>query len=143
MSAQRLTDNQIISGVFAAVPFVKDCIIHCGLNQITFYDRSYYDKDRRGFTIDETNKISADSISVKISEAIEWANEIRKRSGMSVFPTDQRKIVYVGRKGFISDVDPTNKQTMIQTTSLKHYTELKAKGVSVQLVTKQDLNGND
>lgn len=29
---------------------------------------------------------------------------------------------------------------MISTTSLKHYKELKAKGVSVQLVTKGDLN---
>jgi len=30
---------------------------------------------------------------------------------------------------------------MIRTTSLKHYKELKAKGISCQLVTKQDLNG--
>ena len=29
---------------------------------------------------------------------------------------------------------------MIRTTSLKHYKELKAKGVSCQLVTKADLN---
>jgi hypothetical protein len=29
---------------------------------------------------------------------------------------------------------------MIQTTSLKHYKELKSKGVNVQLVTKSDLN---
>jgi len=29
---------------------------------------------------------------------------------------------------------------MIRTTSLKHYKELKSKGISVQLVTKQDLN---
>lgn len=29
---------------------------------------------------------------------------------------------------------------MIRTTSLKHYKELKAKGVNVQLVTKSDLN---
>ena len=29
---------------------------------------------------------------------------------------------------------------MIRTTSLKHYKELKAKGINVQLVTKQDLN---
>ena len=29
---------------------------------------------------------------------------------------------------------------MIKTTSLKHYKELKAKGVSVQLVTKNELN---
>jgi hypothetical protein len=29
---------------------------------------------------------------------------------------------------------------MISTTSLKHYKELKAKGVSVQLVTKADIN---
>jgi len=28
---------------------------------------------------------------------------------------------------------------MIRTKSLKHYKELKAKGVTVQLVTKQDL----
>lgn len=28
---------------------------------------------------------------------------------------------------------------MIKTTSLKHYKELKSKGISVQLVTKQDL----
>ncbi len=28
---------------------------------------------------------------------------------------------------------------MIKTTSLKHYKELKLKGISVQLVTKQDL----
>lgn len=29
---------------------------------------------------------------------------------------------------------------MVRTTSLKHYKELKAKGICVQLVTKQDLN---
>ena len=29
---------------------------------------------------------------------------------------------------------------MIKTTSYKHYKELKAKGVNVQLVTKSDLN---
>jgi len=29
---------------------------------------------------------------------------------------------------------------MIRTTSLKHYKELKAKGINVELVTKQDLN---
>jgi len=29
---------------------------------------------------------------------------------------------------------------MIRTTSLKHYKELKAKGINAQLVTKQDLN---
>ena len=29
---------------------------------------------------------------------------------------------------------------MIRTTSLKHYKELKAKGLNVQLVTKQELN---
>lgn len=29
---------------------------------------------------------------------------------------------------------------MIYTTSFKHYKELKAKGVSVQLVTKQEIN---
>jgi len=29
---------------------------------------------------------------------------------------------------------------MVRTTSLKHYKELKAKGVNVQLVTKSDLN---
>ena len=29
---------------------------------------------------------------------------------------------------------------MIQTTSLKHYKELKLKGINVQLVTKADLN---
>ena len=29
---------------------------------------------------------------------------------------------------------------MIRTTSLKHYKELKAKGLNVQLVTKKDLN---
>ncbi len=29
---------------------------------------------------------------------------------------------------------------MIKTTSLKRYKELKAKGLTVQLVTKQDLN---
>jgi len=28
---------------------------------------------------------------------------------------------------------------MIRTTSLKHYKELKAKGINVQLVTNQDL----
>ena len=28
---------------------------------------------------------------------------------------------------------------MIKTASLKHYKELKSKGISVQLVTKQDL----
>jgi hypothetical protein len=32
------------------------------------------------------------------------------------------------------------KETMVRTTSLKHYKELKAKGVNVQLVTKEDLN---
>jgi hypothetical protein len=31
---------------------------------------------------------------------------------------------------------------MIRTTSLKHYKELKAKGLTVQLVTKQQLNNN-
>lgn len=31
-------------------------------------------------------------------------------------------------------------ENMIRTTSLKHYKELKAKGVNVQLVTKQELN---
>jgi hypothetical protein len=29
---------------------------------------------------------------------------------------------------------------MVRTTSLSHYKTLKAKGVNVQLVTKQDLN---
>lgn len=29
---------------------------------------------------------------------------------------------------------------MVYTTSLKHYKELKAKGVSVQLVTKAEIN---
>lgn len=29
---------------------------------------------------------------------------------------------------------------MVYTTSLKHYKELKVKGINVQLVTKQDLN---
>ena len=29
---------------------------------------------------------------------------------------------------------------MVRTTSLKHYKELKAKGVNVQLVVKSDLN---
>ena len=29
---------------------------------------------------------------------------------------------------------------MIRTTSLKHYKELKSKGINAQLVTKQDLN---
>ena len=29
---------------------------------------------------------------------------------------------------------------MIRTTSLKHYKELKAKGILVELVSKQDLN---
>jgi hypothetical protein len=29
---------------------------------------------------------------------------------------------------------------MIRTTSLKHYKDLKAKGINVQLVSKQDLN---
>jgi len=29
---------------------------------------------------------------------------------------------------------------MVRTTSLKHYKELKAKGINVELVTKQDLN---
>lgn len=29
---------------------------------------------------------------------------------------------------------------MIRTTSLKHYKELKAKGINVMLVTKQDIN---
>lgn len=29
---------------------------------------------------------------------------------------------------------------MIKTTSLKHYKELKSKGISVQLVTKQEIN---
>ena len=29
---------------------------------------------------------------------------------------------------------------MVRTTSLKHYKELKAKGISVELVSKQDLN---
>ena len=29
---------------------------------------------------------------------------------------------------------------MIKTTSLKHYKELKEKGINCQLVTKQDLN---
>ena len=29
---------------------------------------------------------------------------------------------------------------MIYTTSLKHYKSLKSKGISVELVTKQDLN---
>lgn len=32
-------------------------------------------------------------------------------------------------------------KTMIYTTSLKHYKELKQKGVSVTLVTKQDIKG--
>lgn len=31
---------------------------------------------------------------------------------------------------------------MVRTTSLKHYKELKAKGISVELVSKQDLNNN-
>ena len=30
--------------------------------------------------------------------------------------------------------------TMIRTTSIKHYKELKAKGISCELVTKADLN---
>ena len=29
---------------------------------------------------------------------------------------------------------------MIRTTSLKHFKELKSKGINVQLVTKQELN---
>jgi len=29
---------------------------------------------------------------------------------------------------------------MVRTTSLKHYKELKAKGINVQLVTKADIN---
>ena len=29
---------------------------------------------------------------------------------------------------------------MVRTTSLKHYKELKAKGINVELVSKQDLN---
>ena len=29
---------------------------------------------------------------------------------------------------------------MVRTTSLKHYKELKAKGINVELVTKQDIN---
>jgi len=29
---------------------------------------------------------------------------------------------------------------MIRTTSLKHYKELKAKGISCELVTKQEIN---
>lgn len=29
---------------------------------------------------------------------------------------------------------------MIRTTSLKHYKELKSKGITCELVTKQDLN---
>ena len=29
---------------------------------------------------------------------------------------------------------------MVRTTSLKHYKELKAKGINVQLVSKQELN---
>ena len=32
-----------------------------------------------------------------------------------------------------------NKKIMISTTSLKHYKELKAKGIAVKLVVKQDL----
>jgi hypothetical protein len=36
---------------------------------------------------------------------------------------------------------PTNKHTtMILTTSLRHFKELKAKGVSVQLVTSDQIN---
>jgi len=40
------------------------------------------------------------------------------------------------RSTFVS----TKQGTMIRTTSIKHYKELKAKGVSVELVTKQTLN---
>ncbi len=29
---------------------------------------------------------------------------------------------------------------MVRTTSLKHYKELKSKGINVQLVTKQEIN---
>ena len=38
------------------------------------------------------------------------------------------------------EINNKQKRNKMKTTSLKHYKELKAKGINVQLVTKQDLN---
>ena len=46
--------------------------------------------------------------------------------------------MYRGKE--ISRIFDGKKNEMVYTTSLKHYKELKEKGVSVTLVTKSDIN---
>ena len=40
----------------------------------------------------------------------------------------------------MTNINNKTKNKMVQTTSLKHYKELKLKGILVKLITKQDLN---
>ena len=41
---------------------------------------------------------------------------------------------------YLCNVETKTNIIMIRTTSLKHYKELKAKGILCELVTKQDIN---